>query len=108
MTKKATTIIKNYEFETIIGVYDFERVKKQKVSISAEFISSSFIDYVEVMEFVENTYNEYKFKTVENSLDVMADILKKKFSNLLSINIEIYKLEIVKNAVVGAKLEVVY
>ncbi|MGH1600449.1 dihydroneopterin aldolase [Campylobacter majalis] len=99
-----STIIKEYEFDTIIGVYDFEREKTQKVRISVEYMADGFVDYVEVMQIIKSTYDEYKFMTVEESLRVVTDVLKQNFKALISLNMEIYKLEIVKNATVGAKI----
>lgn len=100
-----TTLIKDYEFETIIGLLEIERINSQKVRINVEFQSSDFIDYVEVINYIEFIYNEYKFKTVENSLEVCAKSLKDKFSSLTSLKMEILKTEILNNALVGARFE---
>ena len=67
-----TTIIKDYEFSTIIGLLDFERVTPQKVRVSAEFESGEFIDYVEVINLIEEIYAQEKFGTVESSLEICA------------------------------------
>lgn len=56
-----TTIIKDYEFSTIIGLLDFERVTPQKVRVSTEFESGEFIDYVEMINFIEEIYAREKF-----------------------------------------------
>ncbi|WP_211436533.1 MULTISPECIES: dihydroneopterin aldolase [unclassified Campylobacter] len=103
-----TTLIKDYEFETIIGLLEFERLNPQKVRINVEFQSSDFIDYVEVINFIESIYNEHKFETVENSLEVCAKNLKDKFSSLTSLKMEILKTEILNNALVGARFESKY
>lgn len=103
-----TTLIKDYEFNTVIGMLDFERTTPQKVRINAEFQSRGFIDYVEVINFIESTYNECKFETVENSLDICARNLKEKFGSLTFLKMEILKTEIIKNALVGAKIEIKY
>ena len=57
MKSEMTTIIKDYKFETIIGMLDFERVAKQEVQINLEICSTSFIDYVLIIDFVKNFYN---------------------------------------------------
>lgn len=103
-----STIVKDYEFDTIIGMLEFERIKAQKVRINASFTSDGFIDYVEFINFIENFYNQEKFKSVEESVQKSAKALKNKFTNLLTLNLEILKLEIVKNAYVGAKIELIY
>ena len=103
-----TTIIKDYEFSTIIGLLDFERVKPQKVRVSAEFESGEFIDYVEMINFIEEIYARAKFGTVESSLEICAKKLKEKFGSLSFLKMEILKTEIVKNATVGARAEFKY
>lgn len=103
-----TTLIRDYEFETIIGMLDVERTTPQKVRINAEFQSLNFICYVDVINFIEQIYNEYKFMSVENSLEVCAQNLKRKFQDLKFLKMEILKIEILKNAMVGAKIEIRY
>lgn len=103
-----TTLIKDYEFETIIGLLEFERIRSQKVRINVEFQSSDFIDYVEVINFIESIYDEHKFKTVENSLEVCSKSLKDKFGSLTLLKMEILKIEILDNALVGARFESKY
>ena len=53
MKSEITTIIKDYKFQTVIGMFDFERVAKQEVKVSLEFRSTSFIDYVLVADFIK-------------------------------------------------------
>lgn len=103
-----SVIIKDYEFQTIIGVLEFERHTPQKVRINAEFQSDDFIDYVEVTEIIKSTYDEEKFELVEKSLQVCAKILKQKFPSLKYLKMEILKMEILKNCLVGAKIELKY
>ncbi|CAD7286255.1 dihydroneopterin aldolase [Campylobacter suis] len=103
-----TTLIKDYEFSTIIGMLDFERKIPQKVRLNSSFTSDGFIDYAEMIDFIQSFYNEQKFLSVEESVEKTAGALKQKFTNLRSINLEILKIEIVKNALVGAKIELVY
>ncbi|MBR8461837.1 dihydroneopterin aldolase [Campylobacter sp. faydin G-105] len=108
MKEILTTIIKDYEFSTIIGMLDFERTNPQKVRINLSFESIEFVDYVSVIEFIEKFYNERKFYSVEESLQISTKALKENFKAITSINFEILKVEIVKNALVGARLEIVY
>ncbi|WP_169753303.1 dihydroneopterin aldolase [Campylobacter mucosalis] len=103
-----TTLIKDYEFSTIIGMLDFERTTPQKVRVNASFTSDGFIDYVQVIDFIENFYNEQKFLSVEESVEETSKALKQKFANLCTLNFEILKTEIIKNALVGAKIESIF
>lgn len=108
MKQKLTTIIRDYEFSTIIGMLDVERTKAQKVRVNAEFTSSDFINYVDIINAIKQIYDEFKFESVEKSVEKVAQILKAKFTNLSSLNFEILKVEIIKNAKVGAKIEIIY
>ena len=103
-----TTIIRDYEFSTIIGLLDFERVTPQKVRVSVEFESGEFIDYVEMINLIEEIYAREKFGTVESSPEICAKKLKEKFNSLSFLKMEILKIEIVKNATVGARAEFKY
>ena len=80
----------------------------QKVRVSAEFKSGEFIDYVEMINFIEEIYAREEFGTVESLLEICAKKLKEKFSSLSSLKMEILKIEIVKNATVGARAEFKY
>ncbi|WP_149724508.1 dihydroneopterin aldolase [Campylobacter concisus] len=108
MKSEMTTIIKDYKFETIIGMLDFERVTKQEVQMNLEICSASFIDYVLIIDFVKNFYNERQFQSVEESLEETSKALKEKFGSLTSLKMEILKTEILPNAVVGAKINTIF
>ena len=108
MKSEMTTVIKDYKFETIIGMLDFERVAKQEVQMNLEICSTGFIDYVLIIDFVKNFYNERQFQSVEESLEETSKALKKKFGPLTSLKMEILKTEILPNAVVGAKINTIF
>ena len=108
MKSEMTTVIKDYKFETIIGMLDFERVAKQEVQMSLEICSTGFIDYVLIIDFVKNFYNERQFQSVEESLEETSKALKEKFGSLTSLKMEILKTEILPNAVVGAKINTIF
>lgn len=108
MKSEITTIIKDYKFQTVIGMFDFERVAKQEVKVSLEFRSTSLIDYVLVADFIKEFYNEMKFQSVEESLEATCKALKERFSSLTSLDMEILKPEIMPNAIVGAKIHSVF
>ncbi|WP_149715340.1 dihydroneopterin aldolase [Campylobacter concisus] len=108
MKSEITTIIKDYKFQTVIGMFDFERVAKQEVKVSLEFRSTSLIDYVLVADFIKEFYNEMKFQSVEESLEATCKALKERFGSLTSLDMEILKTEILPNAIVGAKISTVF
>lgn len=101
-------IIKDLKFKTIIGLLKKERVKKQRVSFDIKISSKKFINYAQVCELVEKEVKKAKFKTVENCLESLAKILKNKFNSIKKIKIKVLKLDIIKNAKVGARAKIKY
>ena len=101
-------IIKDYEFETIIGLLDFKRTTPQRVRINIEFQSNGFIDYIDMINFIETIFDTEKFGSVESAVEITSQRLKENFSNLIFLKMEILKIEIVKNALVGARIDIKY
>jgi len=100
-------IIKNFEFETIIGVLDFERVTPQKVIINTEIFyeyENSYLDYAKVSQIIKNILQTKKFEILEDSLDYICSYLKNEYPNIIKINLEILKPNILDNMIVGAKI----
>ena len=96
--------IKDLSFKCIIGILDFERVKKQKVvvnlSFEYEFKQDFFIDYSEISSFVENKMKKKKFLLIEDAIIFLEAKLYKLYKiNNLSINIS--KPTILKNCIVS-------
>ena len=75
-----SVFVDNLEFDTIIGLLDFERLNSQKICVSMEFEACEFVDYAAVCEITQREFNENKFY------------------------MKISKIEIVPNAIVGAKI----
>ncbi len=101
-------LIKKLKLKCIIGLLDFERVKKQKVIVKAEFVCDDFLDYSLVCKIIKNSLKNSKFDTIENALNEISKILKDKFPKISYQKIEIYKTKIIKNAIVGATIEKTY
>lgn len=102
-----TVFIKELKFKAIIGLLPFERTKEQKVVVSA-FMSSfedEFIDYAIACDIIKSTIKQGCFETVEEALNTCALNLKKTFSHLKILKLEISKPNILPDAVVGAKIE---
>ena len=100
-------IIKDFEFETIIGVLDFERVKPQKVIINLEIAyeyNGTYLDYAKVSEIIKNILQTKKFEVLEDSLNYICSYLKNEYLNIREINLEILKPDILQNLTVGAKI----
>lgn len=96
--------IKDLSFKCIIGILDFERIKKQKVivniSFEYKFKKDIFIDYSEVSTFIESKMKKKKFLLIEDAI-IYFDT---KLYNLYKINnlhIHISKPNILKNCIVS-------
>jgi dihydroneopterin aldolase len=76
--------IENLEFKCIIGILDFERVKKQKVIINLsfeyDFSNDNFIDYSEVVDLIKQTMKKEKFKLIEDAIIYLTKLLYQNFS----------------------------
>ena len=96
--------INDLSFKCIIGILDFERVKKQKVivnlSFEYEFKEDFFIDYSEISAFVEKQMKKRKFLLIEDAIIFLEAKLYKlyKINNLI---INISKPNILKNCIVS-------
>ena len=96
--------ISNLTFKCIIGILDFERIKKQKVIINLsfeyEFSKNSFINYAEVSELLEKTMKKQKFLLLEDAIVYIENLLNTSY-NINNLKIKISKPNILKNCVVS-------
>ncbi|MCI7364637.1 dihydroneopterin aldolase [Campylobacter lanienae] len=99
-----SVFVDNLEFDTIIGLLDFERVNSQKICVSMEFEACEFVDYATVCEITQREFNENKFYKVEDALEYFAIKFKATYPSLTKFYMKISKIEIVPNAIVGAKI----
>ena len=95
--------INNLTFKCIIGILDFERIKKQKVivnlSFEYQFSKDFFIDYAEVSNLVENTIKKNKFILLEDAILNLENLLLNKYP-IKNLHINISKPDILKNCIV--------
>lgn len=97
--------IEKLTFKCIIGILDFERIKKQRVVIDIffeyDFLNKdSFIDYSKVAAKVEKTMKEKKFELLEDAIATIEKQLKKKYP-IKNLKIKISKPDILKNCIVS-------
>ncbi|RXK13351.1 dihydroneopterin aldolase [Halarcobacter mediterraneus] len=96
--------IENLSFKCIIGILDFERIKKQKVNINIffeyDFKKDYFIDYSEVASRVEKKMKEKKFFLLEDAIKYLEKYLNKKYK-ISNLSIKISKPDILKNCIVS-------
>jgi len=96
--------ISDLEFKTIIGILDFERKKKQKVSITLSFDyiynKDNFIDYAKVVKLIKKSIKKGKFFLIEDAILTLEDKITKKY-DVKNIKISISKPNILKNCIVS-------
>lgn len=96
--------ISNLTFKCIIGILDFERIKKQKVvidlSFEYEFSKDIFVNYADVANLVEKTMKKEKFLLLEDAILYLERLLNKTYT-ITNLKIKISKPNILKNCVVS-------
>lgn len=99
--------IKNLSFKTIIGILDFERVKKQKVIINIsfeyEFKNGEFIDYAEVSKLIKNRVKQMKYFLLEDALEDLKQILNENY-DIFNLKLKITKPAIMKDCIVSLSI----
>jgi dihydroneopterin aldolase len=100
-------VIKNLEFKAILGILPEEREKIQKVLVNAEIEyegRNSYIDYAEVCVLIEELMVKRKFLLIEDALEAIECKLAEKYPQMKSLQLEILKPEILRNALAGVKI----
>ena len=96
--------ISDLTFNCIIGILDFERIKKQKVIINIsfeyEYSKDLFIDYSEISALVKKTMKEQKFLLLEDAILYIESLLQNSYK-IYALKIKISKPNILKNCIVS-------
>lgn len=96
--------IEDLTFKCIIGILDFERVKKQKVIINLhfdyEFKDDKFINYAEVSSLIKKIMKKEKFELLEDVILTVEKRLSSKYE-IKNLNLKISKPTILKDCVVS-------
>ncbi len=96
--------ISDLTFKCIIGILDFERIKKQKVVINIsfeyEFSKDLFIDYSEISNLVKSTMKQQKFLLLEDAILYIETLLQNNYK-ISYLKIKISKPNILKNCIVS-------
>ncbi|MGM0518857.1 MAG: dihydroneopterin aldolase [Campylobacterota bacterium] len=104
MKKKLTININRLKFKCIIGILDFERVKKQKVIINLsfdyEYTKDYFIDYSKISKLVKKELKNKKFKLIEDAIIHIETKLYKKYK-IENLHLNISKPDILKDCIVS-------
>ena len=95
--------INNLTFKCIIGILDFERIKKQRVIINCsfeyEFKKDSFIDYAQVSELIKYTMKKKNFFLLEDAILYLEELLTNKYP-IKNLKLKISKPDILKDCIV--------
>ncbi len=96
--------ISDLTFKCIIGILDFERIKKQKVvvnlSFEYEFSKDMFINYAEISRLIEKTMKKKKFLLLEDAILHLETLLNNNYQ-ISNLKIKISKPDILKNCIVS-------
>ena len=96
--------ITDLSFKCIIGILDFERIKKQKVLINVsfeyEYSKDTFIDYAEVSNLIKITMKKQKFFLLEDAILYLESLLLNSYK-IDTLKIKISKPNILKNCIVS-------
>ena len=96
--------IEQLTFKCIIGILDFERVKKQKVIINLSFDydlgKDNFIDYSEVANLVKKSMKKNKFELLEDAIKTIKKGLEDSYT-IKNLKLKISKPNILKDWIVS-------
>ncbi|MFK5986935.1 MAG: dihydroneopterin aldolase [Pseudomonadota bacterium] len=102
------TYIHGLEIQTIIGIFDWEREKKQTLIIDLDIFSNfsqvilsdhidDCIDYTRVCEKIELLAEQHSYQLIESFAEDISQIVLEQF-NSQSVKIKINKPMAIKNA----------
>jgi len=86
--------IEDLKFQSILGILDFERINPQNIIVQAEItyeFKTEYINYALVVDLIKISMIENKYLLVEDALQEISNILKKKFPTISSLSLKITK-----------------
>jgi len=96
--------INDLTFKCIIGILDFERIKKQKVIINLsfeyEFLEGKFINYAEISSMIEKCMKKEKFLLLEDAILHLENLLNQTYP-IKNLYLHISKPNILTNCIVS-------
>ena len=104
-----TIHIERLEISAIIGILDFERIKKQTVIVDAHidyyYKENQFINYAEVISIIETMIISKQYQLLEDALSDIQQKIVQRYSQISKLHLKIAKPDIIKNATVALSLE---
>ena len=96
--------ISDLTFKCIVGILDFERIKKQRVIINIsfeyDFSKDLFIDYSEISNLIKSVMKKEKFLLLEDAILHLENLLNNSYQ-ISNLYIKISKPNILKNCIVS-------
>ena len=96
--------ISDLTVKCIIGILDFERIKKQRVIINIsfeyDFSKDLFIDYSEISNLIKSVMKKEKFLLLEDAILHLENLLNNSYQ-ISNLYIKISKPNILKNCIVS-------
>ena len=100
-----TIHIEELTFECIIGILDFERITVQEVIVNLQidytYKNNLFINYVEVIQVIEDDMIKNKYELLETAINELKNILLLTYPQIQNLKLKITKPNIIKNAKVS-------
>lgn len=101
-------IIEAFKLKVTIGILDFEKQIPQEVliegKITYEYSKQDFVDYIEVKNIIKKLLETSQYGLLEDALLDIIYHLKNKFNTIINIELEIKKLNIDPDCIVGVKI----
>ncbi len=100
-----TIEIEALEFNTIIGLLDFERITPQKVRVDLEldynYTNKNFINYADLVIIIKNNIITKKYELLEDALIDLEKEIIKTYKNIERLKIKITKPDILDDCIVS-------
>lgn len=104
-----TIEIEALEFNTIIGLLDFERITPQKVRVDLEldynYTNKNFINYADLVIIIKNNIITKKYELLEDALIDLEKEIIKTYKNIERLKIKITKPDILDDCIVSISNE---
>ena len=104
-----TIEIEALEFNTIIGLLDFERITPQRVIVDLEldynYTNKNFINYADLVIIIKNNIITKKYELLEDALIELEKEIIETYKNIKRLKIKITKPDILDDCIVSISNE---
>lgn len=100
-----TIHIETLEFETIIGLLEFERFTPQRVIVDLEaeysYKSGEFLNYADLSALIQETIHHNSFELLEDALLTLQKNISENYPQIEFLKLKITKPDILNNCSVA-------